>query len=68
MAPIHLPKAIDWREEVRFLAYTFKHHGWTQRRIAEVLDVSPSTVSQWLKRAQTGGIEALRNREKQEVA
>ena len=64
MHPINLPPATDWREEQRFLAYEFKRHGWKQRRIAEVLDVSPSTVSHWLKRAKAGGHEALRNRHK----
>jgi transposase len=62
MNQIRLPPATDWREEQRFLAYEFKRQGWKQRRIAEVLTVSPSTVSQWLKRAKAGGQEALRNR------
>jgi transposase len=64
MHQIRLPPATDWREDQRFLAYEFKRHGWKQRRIAEVLAVSPSTISQWLKRAKEGGWEALQNRKR----
>lgn len=49
----------NWREEQRFLAWEFSQCGWKQSRIAEVLDVSPCTVSRWLKRAQYGGRDAL---------
>jgi transposase len=37
-----------------------KQQGWSQRDIAEALDVSEETVSRWLARARAGGPEALR--------
>ena len=33
--------------------------GWQQKKIAEALGVSRGAVSQWVKRARTGGKEAL---------
>ncbi len=36
-----------------------KQHDWYQRDIAEVLGVSEVSVSRWLARARSGGVEAL---------
>ena len=52
------PKA-DWREERRKRAWDLKQHGWKQQAIAQALGVSEGAVSQWLKRGQAGGREAL---------
>lgn len=49
----------DWQEGRRFRAWELKQQGWKQRRIAEALGVTPGAVSQWLKRANDGGIKAL---------
>ncbi len=42
-------------------ALSLKREGWTQRKIAEVLDVSAPAVSHWLALAERGGVEALRS-------
>ena len=55
-------EATDWREGRRLRAFELKQEGWSQQRIAEALDVSKGAVSQWMKRARQGGIEALRKR------
>lgn len=52
----------DGREELRLLAWQLKQHGWKQKRIAEVLEVSPGAVSRWVNRAAQSGTEALRVR------
>ncbi len=52
----------DWRECRRFRAWELKEKGWTQQKIAEALGVTKGAVSQWLKKAEQGGVEALRNR------
>src|SRR5438105_13571417 len=52
----------DWNEGRRLRAWELKQQGWKQRTIAAALGVTPGAVSQWLKRALTGGVEALRNR------
>jgi hypothetical protein len=57
----------DWREEQRYLAWTFKQQGWKQRRIAEVLQVSPTTVGHWLKQARSGEQPTRRHRQLAEV-
>jgi transposase len=57
MSPPH-----DWREARRLRAWELKRQGWNQRTIAAALGVSPGAVSQWLKRAAAGGLEALRTR------
>jgi len=41
-------------------ALHLKQRGWSQRDIAEALDVSEETVSRWLARARAGGPTALR--------
>ncbi len=55
-----LPK--DWREGRRLRAWELHQQGWKQGKIAEALGVTPGAVSQWLKRARDGGVEALRTR------
>lgn len=49
----------QWR---RLRAVELKEQGWSQRQIAEVLDVAEETVSRWLARARAGGADALRAR------
>lgn len=51
---------LDWREGRRRRAWELKQQGWKQRAIAAALGVTPGAVSQWLKRARTDGVEALR--------
>jgi transposase len=38
-----------------------KQEGWSQKAIAEALGVSEGAVSQWMRRAEGGGAEALRS-------
>lgn len=52
----------DWREARRLRAWELRDKGWKQNAIAEALGVSKGAVSQWLKVAQAGGVEALRTR------
>ena len=54
----------DWREGRRFRAWELREKGWTQQRIAEALGVTQGAVSQWLKKAEEGDIETLRNRKR----
>jgi transposase len=49
-----------WREGRRLRALALHEDGWTGRAIAAALGVTPGAVSQWLKRAREGGVEALR--------
>ncbi len=53
-------EATDWREGRRLRAWELKQKGWSQQRIAEALGVSKGAVSQWMKRAREGGLEALK--------
>ena len=53
------PRKADWREERRKRAWQLKEQGWKQKDIATALGVSEGAVSQWLKRGQEGGVEAL---------
>lgn len=50
----------DWREARRERAWDLKQNDWKQKDIAEALGVSAGAVSQWLKRAEEKGPEALR--------
>ena len=52
----------DWREARRFRAWELHQKGWKQYLIAEALGVTQGAISQWLKRAREGGVEALRTR------
>jgi transposase len=54
-----LPK--DWREARRLRAWELKQKGWKQQDIAEALGVSNGAVSQWMRKAEAGGVEALRS-------
>lgn len=56
------PHPQDWREGRRLRAWELHQQGWSQKRIAEALGVSPGAVSQWIKRGRTGGVEALATR------
>src|SRR6266446_6180382 len=53
------PRKADWREERRNRAWNLKEQGWQQKDIAVALGASEGAVSQWLKRGQAGGLEAL---------
>jgi len=55
-------QAKDWREARRLQAWKLKQKGWKQNKIAEALGVSEGAVSQWVKRGQRGGVEALQSR------
>src|SRR5215212_10567674 len=52
----------DWREGRRLRAWELKQQDWTQQAIAEALGVTPGAVSQWMRRAREGGVEALKRR------
>jgi transposase len=54
--------ASDIREYRRFRAWELHQQGWKQKDIAQVLDVTPGAVSQWLSRARANGVETLRRR------
>ena len=62
MATTTLSPPRDWREARRLRAWALKQQGWQQRTIAAALGVTPGAISQSLKRAAEGGVEALRNR------
>lgn len=49
----------DWREWRRLRAWDLSEQGWKQKDIALALGVSEGAVSQWVKRARSGGREAL---------
>jgi transposase len=51
---------LDWLEGRRRRAWELKHEGWKQQDIATALGVTPGAVSQWMRRAREGGVEALR--------
>lgn len=53
--------SLDAREARRLRAWELHEWGWSQRRIAAELGVTQGAVSQWLKRARNGGVEALRH-------
>jgi transposase len=60
-------QATNWREGRRFRAFELHQKGWKQKDIAEALGVTKGTVSQWLKRAKEGGIDALRHCSPREI-
>jgi transposase len=49
----------EWR---RLRAWALAQDGWSGRAIAKALGVTPGAVSQWLKRAREGGVQALVHR------
>ena len=49
----------DWREARRLRAWALKEKGWRPARIAEALGVTRGAVSQWFKKAEAEGVEAL---------
>jgi transposase len=51
----------DWREGRRLRALELHEQGWSGQAIAAALGVTGGAISQWLKRARTGGREALRS-------
>ena len=55
-------QAADWREGRRLRAWELRQEGWSQREIARALGVTEGAVSQWMKRAGEGGVEALKKR------
>jgi transposase len=50
----------DIREWRRMRAWELHRAGWSGKDIATALAVSRAAVSGWLKRARSGGVEALR--------
>jgi len=57
-----IPQPTDWREGRRLRAWELYQQGWPQKQIAAALGVSEGAVSQWLRRARTAGVAALRKR------
>jgi transposase len=55
--PPHPPR--DWREGRRLRAWDLHQQGWPGKLIAAALGVTQGTVSQWLKCAREGGVDAL---------
>jgi transposase len=55
-------QATNWREGRRLRAWELHQKGWKQQAVAEALGVTQGAVSQWIKRAREGGVEALRHR------
>jgi hypothetical protein len=55
-------EAKDWREARRLQAWELKQKGWKPKDIAEGLGVSKGAVSQWFKRVDREGVEALHKR------
>jgi transposase len=51
---------LEWKEGRRRRAWELHEQGWKQKEIAAALGVSKGAVSQWLTRARTQGVEALR--------
>src|SRR5271157_1195170 len=49
----------QWKVERRKRAWALYQAGWEQGDIAEAMGVSPGAISQWVKRARAGGIQAL---------
>ena len=62
MEPLRSQDCKDFREGRRLRAVELWHQGWKQKAIAEALGVTEGAVSQWLARAQQGGVDALRKR------
>jgi transposase len=54
------PQTESWLEGRRLRAWELKQQGWKQRDIATALGVTEGAVSQWVRRAREGGVEALR--------
>ena len=52
----------EWREARRLRAWELHQKGWKQAAIAEALGVTRGAVSQWMKKAETEGPDALRRR------
>ena len=51
------------REARRLQAWKLHRQGWSQRAIADLLEVNASSVNRWLQRARlAGGAKALRRR------
>jgi|TARA_B100001971_G_C18163277_1_gene522691 transposase len=50
----------DWREARRIRGWELSQKGWSQKHISEALGVTKGAVSQWIKRAKEGGVEALK--------
>lgn len=49
----------NWKEERRKRAWALHQEGWSQKKIAEVLGVTPGAVSQWIKRGLKEGADGL---------
>lgn len=56
--------ARDWREGRRLRAMELLAQGYRGSEVARVLGVTPGAVSQWSKRAQSGGASALLRRQR----
>lgn len=54
-------RPIDWREARRYRAWELKQSGWKQNQIARALGVTPGAVSQWFKKVDQEGVDALKH-------
>ena len=54
-----LPK--DWRERRRLRAWELYEQRWKQKDIAAAIGVTEGAVSQWISKAKTQGVQALRH-------
>lgn len=54
-------QAHNYREGRRLRAWELHQQGWSQARIAQALGVTQGAVSQWFKRVQLQGLDALRH-------
>ena len=50
---------MDWLEGRRLRAWELLQAGWRQVEVAEIIGVTKGAISQWVKRAREGGMEAL---------
>lgn len=54
-----------WKEARRLRAWDLYQAKWPHVRIADALGVTEAAVSQWIKAASLGGVEALHSRSRQ---
>jgi transposase len=53
--------SFGWREYRRLRAWQLYQAGWKQKDMAKALGVTEGAVSQWMKKAKAGGVNALQH-------